>query len=698
MSDNVIELTHEDDTAIISVNNPPVNSLGISVRKGLVEAIKSADNNSSVRSIIIIGNGSTFPAGADIKEFGQPPQAPHLPEVCEEIENINKPVIAALHGTALGGGLEIALASNYRIAEEKTKLGLPEVNLGLLPGAGGTQRLPRLAGISAALQIMTSGKPISASEALKLGVVDKISTNLLEDAKAFAKQVAEKNSHPKTSMLTEKFDNDELNKKAIASMKELIQQKFGALEAPKKILECVEASISMDISEGLKYERNSFSELMAGKQSKALIHAFFAERKSAKIPEVSRANARDIKTLSVIGGGTMGAGITIAALNAGLKVKMIEQDSENLNKGIQHVTKVLERDVDKGRMTSDQKNKILENYYPSINFQDISDADMIIEAVYEEMTVKQTVFKKIDRLAKDGAVLASNTSYLDIDQIAAVTQRPKDVIGLHFFSPANIMRLLEIVIPSKVSDEVVATGLKLAKMMKKIPVRAGNCDGFIGNRILSTYGEAAAYMMEDGASPYDIDKAVVNFGYPMGPFQMFDLAGGDIGWATRKRKSATRDPRMRYVEISDRLCENGWFGQKTGRGFYQYTNGSRRGEEDPEVLKIIEREREKKGIQVRNFSEDEIINRYLAAMINESAKVLEEKIALRPSDIDVTKLYGYGFPRYKGGPMHFADTYGLDKLLDNLNKYCEEDSLFWKPAKLIEDLAKSGKNFNSLNK
>ena len=698
MSDNVIELTHEDDTAIISVNNPPVNSLGISVRKGLVEAIKSADNNSSVRSIIIIGNGSTFPAGADIKEFGQPPQAPHLPEVCEEIENINKPVIAALHGTALGGGLEIALASNYRIAEEKTKLGLPEVNLGLLPGAGGTQRLPRLAGISAALQIMTSGKSISASEALKLGVVDKISTNLLEDAKAFAKQVAEKNSHRKTSMLTEKFDNDELNKKAIASMKELIQQKFGALEAPKKILECVEASISMDISEGLKYERNSFSELMAGKQSKALIHAFFAERKSAKIPEVSRANARDIKTLSVIGGGTMGAGITIAALNAGLKVKMIEQDSENLNKGIQHVTKVLERDVDKGRMTSDQKNKILENYYPSINFQDISEADMIIEAVYEELTVKQTVFKKIDRLAKDGAVLASNTSYLDIDQIAAVTQRPEDVIGLHFFSPANIMRLLEIVIPSKVSDEVVATGLKLAKMMKKIPVRAGNCDGFIGNRILSTYGEAAAYMMEDGASPYDIDKAIVNFGYPMGPFQMFDLAGGDIGWATRKRKSATRDPRMRYVEISDRLCENGWFGQKTGRGFYQYTNGSRRGEEDPDVLKIIEREREKKGIQVRNFSEDEIINRYLAAMINESAKVLEEKIALRPSDIDVTKLYGYGFPRYKGGPMHFADNYGLEKLLDNLNKYCEEDSLFWKPAKLIEDLAKSGKNFNSLNK
>ena len=352
-------------------------------------------------------------------------------------------------------------------------------------------------------------------------------------------------------------------------MKELIKQKFGALEAPKKILECVEASISMDISEGLKYERNSFSELMAGKQSKALIHAFFAERKSAKIPEVSRANARDIKTLSVIGGGTMGAGITIAALNAGLKVNMIEQDKENLNKGIINITKVFERNVHKGRMTSDQKNKILENYYPSINFQDISKADMIIEAVYEEMSVKQTVFKKIDSLAKDGAVLASNTSYLDIDQIAAVTQRPKDVIGLHFFSPANIMRLLEIVIPSKVSDEVVATGLKLAKMMKKIPVRAGNCDGFIGNRILSTYGEAAAHMMEDGASPYEIDKAVVNFGYPMGPFQMFDLAGGDIGWATRKRKSATRDPRMRYVEISDRLCENGWFGQKTGRGFLQ---------------------------------------------------------------------------------------------------------------------------------
>ena len=696
--EEVINLSIEEDLAIISFNNPPVNSLGLAVRKGLVEALNVAESNVNVRAIILIGEGSTFPAGADIKEFGHPPQEPHLPAICDKIEKTKKPVISALHGTALGGGLEIALSSHYRIASEKTKIGLPEVHLGLLPGAGGTQRLPRLAGIVPALKIMTSGKPISSTEALKIGIIDKITEDLLLNAKTFARENMGKNNYPITSKIQNKIIDSEENRGAINAFREELQKKARGLLAPQKIVDCVEASLSLKIEDGLKFERNAFSELMTTKQSKALIHAFFAERKSAKIPEIARATHRAISSLGVIGGGTMGSGITVAALNAGLHVKMIEKDKDSIDRGIRNVRKVYERDVEKGRMNLEKKEKILSNYEPSTDMQNLSQVDMVIEAVYEEMEIKKSVFRELDKIAKDGAVLASNTSYLNIDEIASVTKRPQDVIGLHFFSPANIMRLLEIVIPGKVADDVVATGFHLAKRMKKVPVRAGNCDGFIGNRILSIYGEAAGYIMEDGASPYEIDKAIVNFGYPMGPYQMFDLAGGDIGWATRKRKSATRNPKLRYVEISDRLCENGWFGQKTGRGFYRYTEGERRGKEDPEVLDIIRIEREKKGIKPKHFSEEEILRRYLGAMINESAKVIEENMALRPSDIDVTKLYGYGFPRYKGGPMHYADTYGLNKILDDLNAFSEEDPVFWSPSQLIVDLVSSGKNFNSLNK
>ena len=525
----VINLSIEEDLAIISFNNPPVNSLGLAVRKGLVEALNAAENNVNVRAIILIGEGSTFPAGADIKEFGHPPQEPHLPAICDKIEKTKKPVISALHGTALGGGLEIALSSHYRIASEKTKIGLPEVHLGLLPGAGGTQRLPRLAGIVPALKIMTSGNPISSTEALKIGIIDKIAEDLLLNAKSFARENMGKNNYPITSNIQDKIVDSEENRGAIKSFREELQKKARGLLAPQKIVDCVEASLSLKIEDGLKFERNAFSELMATKQSKALIHAFFAERKSAKIPEIARATHRAISSLGVIGGGTMGSGITVAALNAGLHVKMIEKDKDSIDRGIRNVRKVYERDVEKGRMNLEKKEKILSNYEPSTDMQNLSQVDMVIEAVYEEMEIKKSVFRELDKIAKDGAVLASNTSYLNIDEIASVTKRPQDVIGLHFFSPANIMRLLEIVIPGKVADDVVATGFHLAKRMKKVPVRAGNCDGFIGNRILSTYGEAAGYIMEDGASPYEIDKAIVNFGYPMGPYQMFDLAGGDIG-------------------------------------------------------------------------------------------------------------------------------------------------------------------------
>ena len=393
----------------------------------------------------------------------------------------------------------------------------------------------------------------------------------------------------------------------------------------------------------------------------------------------------------------MGSGITIAALNSGIPVTMIERDAESIERGVENVHKIYRRDVEKGRLTQEKADAILKNYSTSTNLEDLADKDMIIEAVFEQLDVKKEVFSKLDAIAKEGAVLASNTSYLDIDKIASATKRSGDVIGLHFFSPANIMRLLEIVVPESVKDDVVATGFHLAKLLKKVPVRAGNCDGFIGNRILENYAKAASYMMEDGASPYDIDKAVVNFGYPMGPFQMFDLAGGDIGWDDRKRRAAFRSNQERYVNIADRICEKGWFGQKTGRGYYKYTPEARRGAEDPEVLAIVEEERSVKGITPKNFTPEEIIRKYLAAMVNEGAKVLEENMALRPSDIDVTKIFGYAFPRHKGGPMKYADQYGLDKILSDLKEFEKEDPLFWKPADLIVKLVNEGKNFDSLN-
>ena len=394
----------------------------------------------------------------------------------------------------------------------------------------------------------------------------------------------------------------------------------------------------------------------------------------------------------------MGSGITIAALNAGLPVTMVERDQDSLDKGIKNLEKIYNRDIEKGRLSSSQVEEIFSRFTKTTDFEALSSVDMVIEAVFEEMNVKKQVFRILDKIVKKGSILASNTSYLDINELASITSRPEDVIGLHFFSPANIMRLLEIVVPDKVSNDVVATGFYLAKLMKKIPVRAGVCDGFIGNRILNKYGDCAYFMMEDGATPYEIDRAIFEFGYPMGPFQMFDLAGGDIGWAMRKRLEPMRDKNERYVHIPDKLCEKGWFGQKTGRGFYRYDQGNRRGDEDPEVLEIINLERQKKGIIPIKFSQEEIIRRYMAAMINEAADVVHEKIALRPSDVDVTKLYGYGFPRYRGGPMKYADSYGLDKILDDIREFEKEDPVFWKPSSLIIELVRNGKNFDSLNK
>ena len=696
---SVVTTALHGDVLVVTIDNPPVNALGAAVRQGLLAALQQAQADAAVAAVLLVGAGKAFIAGADIREFGKPPVPPALPEVCRAIEGSDKPVVAVLHGAALGGGLEVALSAHYRLALPAATVGLPEVNLGLLPGSGGTQRAPRLMGVQAATSLMLSGQHLKAQAALQAGLVDK----LVEGADAQAAGLAYVRE-----LLTAKAPVRRTRDLAIAEpqaalawleeQKAETAKKARGLFSPLKIIECVQAAVQLPFDEGLARERALFIECLDSPQRAGLIHAFFAEREVAKVPEAQAAQPRPVASIAVIGGGTMGAGIAVAALDAGLPVTMIERDAESIARGRANVEKVYNGLVAKGRMTEAAKAAVMARYTGSTNYADIAQVDLVIEAVFEDIEVKKAVFRELDRVCKPGAVLATNTSYLDIDAIAAATSRPQDVIGLHFFSPANIMKLLEIVVPAKVAADVVATAFELAKKLKKVPVRAGVCDGFIGNRILAVYKQAADYLMEDGASPYEIDAAVRGFGFAMGPFQVTDLAGGDIGWATRKRRAATRDPKARYVEIADRICERGWFGQKTGRGFYLYPEGARVGQPDPEVLAIVDAERAKKGITPRSFSADDIMRRYMAAMVNEGAKVVAEGIALRPLDVDVTFVAGYGFPRHRGGPMKWADMTGLDKVLADIQAFAKEDPLFWKPAPLLEQLVAEGRNFDSLNK
>ncbi|AVT00414.1 3-hydroxyacyl-CoA dehydrogenase NAD-binding domain-containing protein [Paracidovorax avenae] len=693
----------QGDVLVVRIDNPPVNALGAAVRQGLMAAIGEAESRADVQAVLIVGEGKAFIAGADIREFGKPPVEPSLPEVCQRIESCGKRVVVAIHGAALGGGLEVALAAHYRVALPGAQLGLPEVNLGLLPGAGGTQRAPRLMGVKPAAEMMLSGKPLSAKAALAAGLVDR----LVDGSDAVAAGLACVQELEAAQAPLRRTRDVAIADKAAAladldALAADTAKKSRGLFSPQKIVECVRNAVELPFDEGMQRERAAFMECLASPQRAGLIHAFFAEREVAKVPEAKAAAPRPVASIAVIGGGTMGAGITVSALDAGLPVTMIERDDASLARGRAHVEKVYDGLVAKGRMTADAKAAVMARYTGSTRYEDIAAADLVIEAVFEDLEVKKAVFRELDRVCKPGAVLATNTSYLDIDAIAAATRRPQDVIGLHFFSPANIMKLLEIVVPAKVSADVVATAFALARTMKKVPVRAGVCDGFIGNRILAVYKQAADYLMEDGASPYEIDAAVRGFGYPMGPFQVTDLAGGDIGWATRKRRSAAAvesgAPKARYVEIADRICERGWFGQKTGRGFYLYPEGARAGQPDPEVLAIVDAERAKKGVVPRSFTPHEIMRRYMAAMVNEGAKVVEEGIALRPLDVDVTFLSGYGFPRFRGGPMHYADTVGLPEILADIREFAQEDPLFWKPAPLLEKLVAEGRDFGSLNR
>jgi 3-hydroxyacyl-CoA dehydrogenase len=684
---------------LVSIDHAPVNALSADVRRGLLAAIEAADNDKAVEAVLIVGAGRNFIAGADIREFGKPPVAPSLPDLCNRIEACAKPVVAALHGAALGGGLEVALAAHYRIAVDGAKLGLPEVQLGLLPGAGGTQRTPRLIGAQAALDLILSGRHASAKEALALGLVDRVghSGDVLAEGLAYVHELLADHAPVRRTRDAAVPGEHAANLAAVATARAETAKKSRGLLSPLKIVDAIEAAIEQPFDDGLRVERTLFLQCLESPQRAGLIHAFFAEREVLKAPETRNATPRALNTIGVVGGGTMGAGIAVAVLDAGLPVTMIERDDASLARGRAHIEKVYDGLIAKGRLSADKKANLMARWSGSTSYDALADADLVIEAVFEELGVKKAVFAELDRVCKQRAVLATNTSYLDIDALAASISRPQDVIGLHFFSPANIMKLLEVVVPKQVSADVVATAFELAKKLRKTPVRAGVCDGFIGNRVLAVYRSAADAMMEDGASPYQIDAAVRAFGFPMGPFQVVDLAGGDIGWAARKRRAATRNPEARYVQIADRLCERGWFGQKTGRGFYLYPEGSRSGTPDPEVEAIIEAERTRAGITPRAFTDEEIIRRYMAAMINEGANVVHEGIALRPLDVDVTFLYGYGFPRYRGGPMKYADTVGLPTILADIHEFAKEDPLFWKASPLLIDLVERGADFASLN-
>lgn len=683
------------DIAVLKAQNPPVNALGYDIREGLLAGIERAEKDGA-KAVLIYGDGRTYFAGADITEFGKPPRGIFLPDLCTRIESSPLLVVSALHGTALGGGLEVALGSHYRIAVPSARVGLPEVLIGVMPGAGGTQRLPRLIGVEASVDVITSGRQVGAKEALELGILDRIEEGEpREIGLAYTQELLESGAtrRPVSEMpAPEAVDFDALY--------ETVLKKGRGLLAPAVAVRGIQACCELPFDEGMKRERELFMELMNTDQRQGMIHAFFSERAVSKLPELKGVAPRELASIGVIGGGTMGAGIATAALLSGLPVVMLEMTEEAAEAAKGRIAGNLQGALKRGKISEAQFTQLTEQALTlAVDYDALSDVDLVIEAVFEEMSVKKVVFGKLDVVCKKGAILASNTSYLDVNEIAASTSRPEDVIGLHFFSPAHVMKLLEIVVADKTALDVVATGFALGQRLKKISVRAGVCDGFIGNRILATYRKAADHMVLDGASPYQIDKALTDFGFAMGPFAVADLAGLDIGWAVRKRKRAEgMDPRDRDSEYMDKVCEAGNFGQKTGKGYYIYEAGKRGGTPNPEISDLIAAERAAKGITPRAFTDEEIVTRYMAAMVNEAAKVVGEGIARRPLDVDMTLLFGYGFPRYRGGPLKWADIEGLDKVLATVKAGAEDDSYFWDPAPLLEKLVAEGRTFDDLNK
>ena len=680
-----ISTTRHGDVLIVTSNNPPVNALGAAVRQGLVAAIEEADKDEAVKAVVIRCEGQTFFAGADISEFGKPMVMPMLPQVVDIIENCSKPVIAAIHGTALGGGLEVALASHYRVAVPDAKLGVPEVKLGLLPGAGGTQRLPRVAGVQKALEMVTSGTPIGAKDAYAVGLIDRIVEGVLvQHAVAYADEVRDIRPLPKSSERQEKLQEVRDNPAIFDEFRKANGRKFRGFEAPEANIKAVEAAVAKPYAEGVIDERNLFMGLMAGTQAKAQQYFFFAERKAAKIENIPEdTQPRTVKKVGVIGAGTMGGGISMNFLSAGIPVTIFEMNQEALDRGTGVTRKNYEATASKGRMTGEQVEKAMGLLSPTLDFGVLADCDLIIEAVFEQMDVKKDIFTRLDKVVKQGAILASNTSYLNINEIAAVTSRPEDVVGLHFFSPANVMKLLEVVRGAKTAPDVLVTAMQLAKKIKKVAVVAGVCHGFIGNRMLMPRQVEATKLLLEGATPEQVDRVHVEFGMPMGPFQMADLAGVDIGWH--------RDPN-RIENVRDALCAIDRWGQKKGAGFYDYDE-KRRPSPSPVVQQIIEDFAAKQGVTRRQIDDEEIVERTLYTMVNEGAKILEEGMAQRASDIDVVWVYGYGWPVYRGGPMCWADTEGLPKIVEGLKRQEERMGSDFSFSKLLLEKAEKGERF-----
>ena len=687
-----VGIENRENIALVWVDNPPVNALSHSVREGLKNTMAACAEDDTIEAVVIACRGRTFIAGADIREFGAPPKEPGLPEVVEIIEGMQKPVVAAIHGTALGGGLEVALSCHYRVAVPTAKVGLPEVKLGILPGAGGTQRFPRIAGVENALDAILSGRHIKANQALNWGVLDEVTDGDLEAAAiAFAQNAISKGVR-RTGEI--EIDGNKYDQAFFDGFRKSIARKTRGFFAPERCIRCIEAAVKMPLKEGLAEERKNFMECFANPQARALQHVFFAERQVARVPGISKETPRrEIKKVGIIGAGTMGGGIAMNFANIGIPVTVLEVQQDALDRGLSVVRKNYERTASKGKLSAEDVENRMALFTGTMDYADLGDCDLIIEAVFETMDIKKKVFTALDEVAKPGAILASNTSYLSIDEIAEVTSRPADVLGLHFFSPANVMRLLEIVRADKTADDVLATCIDLAKKIRKVGVVSGVCHGFIGNRMLSQYAREMSLSVIEGAMPHDVDKAMFDFGMAMGPMTVSDMAGLDIGYMNRQGMDRA-DYETRATDWLDRVVEMGRKGLKTGAGIYDYDEGSRTPKPSEDVMAIILEESEKLGIERTEKSAEDIVERGMLALINEGAKILGEGIAIRASDIDIVYLNGYGFPAYRGGPMHYADQMGVkaayEKICANAEKFGPR---WWEPAPLLKELAEADMSF-----
>ncbi len=695
---NLVQVTKNNDIAIITINNPPVNALSPGVPEGICEAIETIDKDDSIKAAVLIGAGRTFVAGADIKEFGKMTsgkgrRGAGMLAMLLQIEDCRKPIVMAIHGTAFGGGLELAMAGHYRVAVASAQVGQPEVKLGLIPGAGGTQRLPRLAGVAAAVEMCAEGKPISAEQARELGIIDRlIEGDLLTGALAFGREVAS-NPATKTRERNEKLGTVEQNAPIFTAARATARKKQRGLMAPLAAIESIEAAVKLPFDKGCEVEQKLFAECLFSDQSKALIHVFFGEREVAKIPDIPKETPLiPVNSAAVVGAGTMGGGIAMALANAGISVLLKEADQAALDRGIATIQKNYASSVQRGRFTQQFADECLKRIQPTLSLDGFSGVDLVIEAVFEGMALKKEVFKELDHVCKPGAILASNTSTLSIDEIASSTARPEFVIGTHFFSPANVMRLLEVVRGKATSKEVIATCMHLSKKLGKVAVLVGNCTGFVGNRMFGPYRREAQFLVEEGASVEAVDNALREYGMAMGSLATGDLAGLDVGWRIRKEYRHLQKPGIRQPFCEDKLCELGRYGQKTGAGWYRYDE-QRRPASDPEVARLIAGWVAEAGIPQRQIGAEEIVDRCLYALINEGARILEEGFALRAVDIDIIYLNGYGFPRYRGGPMWYADTVGLRKVYERICEFQKQHGETWAPAPLLKQLAEQGKTF-----